>query len=88
MSQRYEDYPPLFYIRCRDVGLDCNCTIYGIEEETTTYNTILHLFEDHAIAPEEMTTCMKLKIIENMRIHHQSPLPTSPSSYNTYFGGY
>jgi hypothetical protein len=87
MSQRYEDCLQPFHIRCTDVGLDCNCTIYGINEEITTYNTILHLFEDHAIAPEEMTTCMKMKIIENLRVHHP-PLLTSHSSYNNYFGGY
>jgi predicted small metal-binding protein len=87
MSQKYEDCPQTLCIRCKDIGLDCNCNIYGINEETTTYNIVLHLFEDHAIAPEEMTACMKLKIIENLRVHH-SPLPTSHSSYNTYFGGY
>jgi hypothetical protein len=87
MFQRYEDYPRLFYIRCRDVGLDCNCTIYGTNEEMTTYNTILHLFENHAIAPEEMTTCMKVKIIENLNVQHP-PLPPSHSSYNNYFNGY
>ena len=87
MSQRYENCPRSFYIRCTDVGLGCDCIIYGISEETATYNTILHLFEDHAIALQEMTTCMKLKIIENLRIHH-SPLPTSHSSYNNHFGEY
>ncbi len=87
MSQTYDDCIQLFCVRCRDVGLDCDYTIYGINEERATYNTILHLFEVHAIAPKEMTTCMKLKIIEHLRIHH-SPLPTSHSSYNRHFGEY
>jgi hypothetical protein len=34
-------------------------------------NAIVHMFEYHAINPEEMTTCMKLKIIE--KIHKLSP---------------
>ena len=70
MSQAYEDYVQLFCVRCQDVGLDCNSVIYGIDEETVIDNTILHLFENHAIKPEEMTTCMKLKITENVQLHH------------------
>jgi predicted small metal-binding protein len=85
MAQSYEDCLQLFCVRCKNVGLDCNCTIYGISEEAIIDNTILHMFENHAIEPEEMTICMRLKIIENIRVHHQSPLPTSPSSYNNYF---
>jgi hypothetical protein len=73
-----------FYIRCRNVGLDCNCAIYGNNEKTATYNTILHLFEEHAIAQEEMTTCMKVKIIDNLCVLHP-PLPTSHSSYKSHF---
>jgi predicted small metal-binding protein len=57
----------LFTVRCSDVGLDCNCLIYGIDEESVIGNTILHMYEYHAIEPEEMTTCMKLKIKENVR---------------------
>jgi predicted small metal-binding protein len=86
MSQAYEVCILLFCVRCRDVGLDCDCTIYGINEDTVIDNTILHMFENHAIRPEEMTTCMKLKIVENARACvHLSPLPTSPSSYNNHF---
>ena len=85
MSQTYENcIERRFCIRCEDVGLDCNCTIYGISEERVIYNTILHMLEYHAIKPEEMTTDMKLKILENIRVHH-SPPPTSPSSYNSHF---
>ena len=84
MSQTYEDCIQIFCIRCQDVGLDCNFIIYGISEENVIYNTILHMFEYHAIEPNEMTTGMRLKIIENMCIHY-SPSPRSPSLYNNHF---
>jgi predicted small metal-binding protein len=84
MSQTYEDYVIPFFIRCEDVGLDCNCTIYGISEERTIDNTVIHMFEYHAINPEEMTTCMRLKMRENMHILH-SPPPQSHSSHNNHF---
>ena len=72
MSQTFEDCLQLFCVRCGDVGLDCNCAIYGISEETVIDDTILHMSENHAIKPEEMTTCMRLKITENVRVcvHH------------------
>jgi predicted small metal-binding protein len=84
MSQTYDDCIQRFCVRCEDVGLDCNCTIYGISGETVIDNTILHMYENHAIKPEEMITCMRLKIIENVQAH-QSPPPTSHSSYNNRF---
>jgi predicted small metal-binding protein len=87
MSQSYENCIQLFCVRCKDVGLDCNCTIYGINEETVADNTILHMFEYHAINLNEMTTCMRLKIIDNVRAFHP-PLPTSYSSYNNHFSEY
>ncbi len=73
MSQSYENCIQLFCVRCKDVGLDCNCTIYGINEERVADNTILHLLEHHAINPNEMTTCMKLKMLENIHVHHSPP---------------
>jgi len=84
MSQTYENCMQSFCIRCEDVGLDCNRTNCGISEERVVYNAILHMLEYHAIKPEEMTACMKLKILENIRVHH-SPLPAGPSSYNNHF---
>lgn len=87
MSQAYEDCIQLFCVSCEDVGLDCNCNTYGISDETVIYNTILHMLEYHAIKPEEMTTCMKLKILESIRVHRSPPL-TSPSSYNNHFSEY
>ena len=65
-----------FILRCADVGLDCNCVNFGSSEENTVDNTITHMFEYHAINPQEMTTCMKLKIKENVN--------TSPSSSDIY----
>ena len=82
MSQTYEQCLQLFCVRCADVGLDCNCTIHGMNEEAAINSTILHLFENHAIRQEEMTACMRLKIIENVRRH--PPLPASPSSYKNH----
>ena len=85
MSQAYEYcIQPLFCVRCEDVGLDCNCTIYGTSEETVIYNTILHMLEYHAVKPDEMTTCMKLKMLENIRVR-LSPPPQSQLAYNRHF---
>jgi hypothetical protein len=58
--------------------------LIGVSEEKVIDNTIIHMFEYHAINPDEMTTCMRLKIKENPHVHH-SPLPRSPSSYNSHF---
>ena len=81
MSLSYEDCVQLFCVRCGDVGLDCNYIIYGVNEEQAIDNTILHMFEYHAIEPEEMTTCMRLKIKENMYIC-PSPPPESQLAFN------
>jgi len=84
MSLSYEDCIQLFCVQCEDVGLDCNCIIYGINEEKVIDNTVIHMFEYHAIKPEEMTSCMKLKIKEN--IHARlSPSPRGQLAYNNYF---
>jgi len=61
MSKAYEDCIQLFCLRCEDVGFDCNCSNYGISEEIVTDNPIIHMFEYHAIKPEEMTTYVRLK---------------------------
>ncbi len=31
--------------------------------------TIVHMCECHAVTPDEMTTCMRLKIKENMQLN-------------------
>ena len=66
MSQSFEEFDPLFYVRCIDIGLVCNSVISGSSEERVMENTIRHMFEFHAIKEEEMTTCMKLKIREKI----------------------
>ena len=78
MSQAYEYSIQLFCVRCKDVGLDCTCTIDGINEERVIDIIIMHMFEYHAIKSDEMTSCIRLKITENTNVHH-SPLPRSPS---------
>ena len=71
MSQLFEDCIRSFCIRCEDVGLDCNCIIYGNTAEKVVDETFIHMFEYHAINPEEMTTSMRMKIKDNMQIHSQ-----------------
>jgi len=72
MFQIFEDCIRSFYIRCEDVGLDCDCIIYGNTAEKVVDETFMHMFEYHAINPNEMTTSMRLKIKENMQIHSHS----------------
>ena len=72
MSQLFEDCIRSFCVRCEDVGLDCNCIIYGTTSEKVADETFLHMYEYHAINPEEMTTSMRLKIKENMQMHSHS----------------
>lgn len=72
MFQTFEDCIRSFCIRCDDVGLDCNCAIYGNTAEKVVDETFMHMFEYHAINPNEMTTSMRLKIKENMQIHSHS----------------
>jgi predicted small metal-binding protein len=66
MSQLVEDTARLFCVRCADVGLDCNYVVCANTEKSIMDKTTVHMFEYHAINPEEMTTCMKLKIKENV----------------------
>lgn len=66
MSQQVENTARLFCVRCADVGLDCKYVIVSSGEKKVIDKTVMHMSEYHAIDPEEMTTCMKLKIIENV----------------------
>jgi predicted small metal-binding protein len=84
MSLTYEDCIQLVCVRCADVGLDCKCIIYGINEEKVIENTILHMFDYHAIKPEEMTACMRLKIEEKIYVPHSPPLE-GQLVYNNHF---
>jgi predicted small metal-binding protein len=85
MALAYEDCIQLFCVQCEEVGLDCSCVIYGINERQVIETTILHMFENHAINPEEMTTCMKLKIKENIRAHPTSSI-RHQLEYNNHHG--
>jgi hypothetical protein len=64
MSQTFEDLSRSS-IRCADIGLDCNCVIFGMNEKEVMY-------EYHAIDPEEMITCMRLKIRKNIHLYRDS----------------
>lgn len=64
--QTFEECATTFFIRCADVGLDYDCIIYGNSKNKVMNSTVVHIYEYHAINPEEMTTCMKLKISENI----------------------
>jgi len=72
MSQTFEDLSRSLYVRCSDVGLDCNCVILGMTEKRVMDETIIHMFEYHAIIHEEMTSEMKSKIRENIHLYHNS----------------
>jgi predicted small metal-binding protein len=72
MFQIFEDCIRSFCIRYEDVGLDCDCIIYGNTAAKVVDETFMHMFEYHAINPNEMTTSMRLKIKENMQIHSHS----------------
>ena len=85
MSQIFEPCIRSFCIRCEDVGLDCNCIIYGNTEEKVANETFLHMFEYHAINPNEMTTSMRMKIKENMQIHSHNDCLSKSKSNCTIF---
>jgi len=60
------------FVRCSDVGLDCNCVIFGMNEKEVMDETIVHMFEYHAINRQEMTSEMKSKIRDNMHLYRNS----------------
>ena len=64
MSQKSEDLLQSFFIQCSDVGLNCDCVVFGKSEEKVNDAMIMHMDEYHAIIPKEMTTCMRLRIRE------------------------
>lgn len=68
MSQTSEELSlRSFFVRCLDVGLNCDCVIFGKSEEKVMHTMVTYMYEYHAINPEEMTSCMKMKIRENVR---------------------
>jgi predicted small metal-binding protein len=52
MSQQVEDAAGQFCVRCADVGLDCNYVIVSSGEKKVIDKTIVHMFEFHAVKPE------------------------------------
>ena len=69
MIRRSEYLLGSFFVRCSDVGLDCSYAIFGDDEYSIMKNAISHMYEYHAIDPEEMTTCMRIKIMKNMHLY-------------------
>jgi predicted small metal-binding protein len=47
--------------------LGCDCVINAVTEEDLMRKTIEHIWEYHAIKPEEMTSQMKVKIKEKIQ---------------------
>jgi predicted small metal-binding protein len=72
MSQTFGDMLLSLFVRCSDVGLDCNCVIFGTNEKEVMDETIVHMFEYHAINRQEMTSEMKSKIRDNMHLYRNS----------------
>ena len=72
MSQKSEDLLQSFFIQCSDVGLNCDCVVFGKSEEKVNDAMIMHMDEYHAIIPEVMTTCMRLRIRENIHSYRVS----------------
>jgi predicted small metal-binding protein len=81
MSQLVEVTARLFCVRCADVGLDCSYVVCANTEKSVVDKTTMHMFEYHAIKPEEMTTCMKLKIKENVHTLLLSSDSTNSCAY-------
>ena len=81
MSQTYDDCIQLFCVRCKDVGLDCACTVYGINEEIVVYSTILHMLEYHAIFEYMMGICFIIRKITDY-LDDKKKILDLLSSYN------
>ena len=71
MSQKSEDLLQSFFVQCSDVGLNCDCIVFGNTEENVNDAMIIHMDEYHAIIPEEMTTCIRLRIRENIHSYRE-----------------
>jgi predicted small metal-binding protein len=53
-------------VSCGQLGLSCDHVIQAETEEEIIKKTVEHIWEHHAIKPEEMTSEMKVKIKENI----------------------
>ena len=54
-------------VLCEQVGFSCDYVIDGETEEDVMRKAVEHIWEHHAIKPEEMTSDMKAKIKENIQ---------------------
>lgn len=54
-------------IKCKNIGLDCEYTIQDQTEEGVARKVLEHLWEGHAIKPEEMTSEMKARIKDEIQ---------------------
>ena len=60
------DYKSMKQIECKDIGLKCDRIIRNQTEDGVVSKVMEHLWEGHAIKPEEMTSEMKAKIKDNI----------------------
>ena len=51
---------------CEQVGFSCDYVIQAETEEEIMKQAVEHIWEHHAIKPEEMTSEMKVKMKENL----------------------
>ena len=54
-------------VSCGQLGLSCDYVIQAETEEEIMKQAVEHIWEHHAIKPEEMTSEMKVKIKENIQ---------------------
>jgi predicted small metal-binding protein len=52
---------------CEHVGFSCDYVIDGETDEDVMRKAVEHIWEHHAIKPEEMTSDMKAKIREKIQ---------------------
>jgi predicted small metal-binding protein len=53
-------------VTCGQLGLSCDYVIRAETEEEIMKQAVEHIWEHHAIKPEEITSEMKVKIKENI----------------------
>ncbi len=54
-------------VLCEQVGFSCDYVIDGETDEDVMRKAVEHIWEYHAIKPEEMTSDMKAKIKEKIQ---------------------
>jgi len=69
MSQTFGDMLLSLFVRCSDVGLDCDCASYGMNKKKDETINKKVMFQYHAINPKEITSEMKSKIKENIHLY-------------------